>query len=359
VFKLFKEHKKDNDIVCKDTKYTSNNKLKFKCFNSKNKVDTLNSNSTNSIIKSKKKINIFKWFNKHDCVKCYDSDNSLKIIEKQELDNKPNKNKNSNIVKNFFSKKKYNDNLSSSCSSSDFPLNNFEIINLKNLNSIIDWKNRIDVKYIGDVSNMNSFMESMASEYYVLEHEGTRVSRYTTEYFDTHDRHMFKQHQSGSMHRFKIRKRCYNENELWMEVKEKINGNTYKHRLFNPTSNQIETFVQSKSCYTQTDLHKTLLVYYERITLIHKILPIKVTIDKNLKVGKDHQWTPFDHLTIIEIKSDKKHISYAEKIMQSNIFKKCSISKYCIGMVTVYPELKQQAPRLTPTLLNIKKITNK
>jgi len=104
---------------------------------------------------------------------------------------------------------------------------------------------------VGHVSEMNTLLETLSAEYLILENEGSRVIRYMTEYLDTSDRIMFYDHQSGNEHRYKIRKRRYeNENGFWMEVKEKIKGETYKYRTFNPTPDEMNTFIQTNSPYT-------------------------------------------------------------------------------------------------------------
>ena len=93
------------------------------------------------------------------------------------------------------------------------------------------------------------------------------------------------------------------------------------------------------------------------MSFIHKTLPIKITIDKNMKVGNGTIWTPFDNLIILELKSEKSTPACALNMITSKGFKSASISKYCIGMVTLYPELKL-ASKYKPTLLEIKKINN-
>jgi len=100
-----------------------------------------------------------------------------------------------------------------------------------------------------------------------------------------------------------------------------------------------------------------LFVYYERMTFIHKTLPLKITIDKNMKVRNGNIWTPFDNLVILELKSEKSTPACTLNMIKSKGFKSCGISKYCIGMVTLYPEVKQTASKHKSILLDIKKIS--
>jgi len=210
---------------------------------------------------------------------------------------------------------------------------------------------------VAHVSEMNSLMETLCSEYLIMEHGGNRVMRYMTEYLDTSDHTMFHDHQSNCEHRYKVRKRRYeNENGFYLEVKEKIKGETYKHRILNPTPDEMNAFIETNTPYSSRDLNTALFVNYERITFIHKTLPIKITIDKNMKVGNGNTWTPFDNLVILELKTEKSPPACTLNMIKSKGFTSCSISKYCIGMVTLYPELKIRS-KYKPTLLEIKKIS--
>jgi cobalamin biosynthesis Co2+ chelatase CbiK len=78
-----------------------------------------------------------------------------------------------------------------------------------------------------------------------------------------------------------------------------------------------------------------------------------------MKVGKGKIWTPFDNLVIIELKSEKSTPACTLNMIKSKGFNPCGISKYYIGMVTLYPELKQTTSKYKPTFLEIKKISKK
>lgn len=280
---------------------------------------------------------------------------SLEKITTSENEKSRITNKFTNIFKTIFLRKKVNYRLNPD---TRFALNRFETIDLPTLNHRVNWTKRHDKKYVAHDSNLDSFIECLSSEYMILEHDGSPVMRYTTEYLDTIDRNMFTRHQSGKSHRYKIRKRRYNnESGFWMEVKEKIDGQTYKHRIFNPQHSEVQTFIDSKSSYKERELSTSLFVYYERMTFIHKTMPLKITIDTNLKAGNGTEWIPFDNLMILELKSDIKKPTHAINMIESMGFKSCCISKYCTGMVTVYPEMKKHVVKHKPTLKIIKKIS--
>lgn len=237
------------------------------------------------------------------------------------------------------------------------PLQTFETINLPALNRRTNWEKRNDRKFVAHVSVLDSLLQCLSAEYLLLENEGQRLWHYTTEYWDTTDQNMFYQHQRNKAHRYKIRKRRYgSEDGFWLEVKEKTpDGRTLKHRLFNPAPAEAETFIQNNSPYNQSELKPALFVDYERLTFLHKTLPLKITVDINLTAGNGITTNAFTDLMILEFKSEKKEFDYATRTIKARGLKPCSVSKYCIGMATLHPELKQNA--FKPTLLQIKKIS--
>jgi hypothetical protein len=281
--------------------------------------------------------------------------NALKI-KKHDSDSNAGEsgNKISSIFKNMFLNKNHDD--QSHDISTDLTINKFEPISLEDLDRRLDWKARYDMKFISHDSHFDSLLETLYKDYFILDQNGSRISKYTTEYFDTLDHDMFYQHQYNNPLRYKIRKRRYNnEHSTWLEIKKKINGKMHKYRTFNPSHSEVKSFIGSNSHYSHNELNTMMFVYYERITLMHKTLPTKITIDINMKVGDGVYWIPFDNLMILELKSNKKNNSDILKILESNCFIQCSISKYCVGMVTLYPNLKEKAVKHKTALFNIKR----
>lgn len=317
----------------------------------KNKKDKeVNNSNSNSMIKSENKImpKMFEWLKKSDKYKD-DSKN-----EPQHLHVVP---ETKNIFPSNFYKYLFKKNPTYTIyTQKGLPLQ-FETTNLKILNQRTVWEERIDTKYVANVSELDSLLQKMSTEYMILKHKGKCICDYTSEYMETADRSMFYAHQLDNFHRYKVRKRRYgSEDGFWLEVKEKKDGNLRKHRIFNPSSNDIKTFIRTNSPYESSDLTSVIFVYYERMTFTHKTLPLKITVDKNLRVKKNgSDLVPFNDLMIIEAKSRKNEAASIQRIIGSKHIKPCSVSKYCIGMATLYPELKVDASK--PGLSNIKKIS--
>lgn len=312
----------------------------------------IQSNNSNILVKL---INSFKQpsFKKPS----YEKAHNLKM-EKSAPENKlvETKSKFLNMFNKFSLKKKSD--FHPFFSRNKFPLHSFQTITLKELEKKTTWKERTDVKYITHVSTLDSLHEILSKEYLILEDEGKRSIQYKTEYWDTSRHDMFYQHQLDHPYRYKIRKRQYdNQNDYWMEVKQKIYGKTTKYRLLNPSPNETEKFISTNSPFKQCDLKSTIFIYYERMTFVHKNLPIKITIDKNMKVGNNHRSIPFDNVSIIEIKTENNDFtSNIVDIIESQGIKPCNISKYCVGMAKMYPEMKKNIVKHKSALLELKKI---
>ena len=315
-----------------------------KMFFKTKKIDKGINHHSNSMIKSENKImpRMFEWFkkDKDNCDKCDDS---------------------KNIFSGIFNKTLFKKNSDSQhvCSPSVLSLKKFETTDIKSLTQKTVWEERIEIKYIANDSAMESLLQKLSAEYLLLEHNGKCVSHYTTEYLDTADRSIFYGNRNqNNKPRYKIRKRYYNnEDHFWLEVKEKKNGKLRKYRIFNPTPCEFEKFICSNTPYAPSDLKSALFVYHDRMTFMHKTLPLKITVDTNLKVKKDGSgcMIPFNNIMIIELKSRKNEVAYAARIIESQDIKPRSVSKYRIGMAIMHPELKSD-DKLKPTLLQIKKI---
>ena len=95
---------------------------------------------------------------------------------------------------------------------------------------------------------------------------------------------------------------------------------------------------------------------FNRITLVNKIAKERLTIDLNISFKQNNSFKTYDNLVIIEVKQERFNrsspIVQQLKLKQINPY---SISKYCIGMIGVYNNLKYN--RFKKKLIKINKIT--
>lgn len=223
-------------------------------------------------------------------------------------------------------------------------LNTYTPISLSELGKA-DLMDRVDRKYYFTIGNLNAILEEMLPFYRILEVEKCRLNTYKTLYFDTQDFHCFFQHHRGNGHRYKIRHRTYLESNVgFWEVKVKNNrGRTNKERIpfLNPEKDEsVLDFLSLKTPYSPTQLLPTIWVEYQRITLVGIQHQERITLDLNLSFTKDQEKEQFPQLVIAEVKQDRHLPSPFVKAMQKRHFRPGGISKYCFGMVTLFPTIK-------------------
>jgi hypothetical protein len=145
-------------------------------------------------------------------------------------------------------------------------------------------------------------------------------------------------------------------------VKEKSNkGRTAKSRIklneiLPELSESSKVFVASKANHSEV-LEPKLWNSFRRITLVNKTANERVTIDTGIAFYFGDRHTSLNDLVIVEIKQSgvNRHspiISY----FKENLIRADGISKYCLGVAMLYPQLK--ANTFKEKLLRINKILN-
>lgn len=246
-------------------------------------------------------------------------------------------------------------------------LSTYEPISLSEMDTV-KLMNRIDTKFLISTSQLADLL-SKASEFYrVVEINGDRITPYTTIYYDTTDAEMYIMHHNGKLNRFKIRTRSYiNSGIAFLEIKRKNNkGRTSKKRikiendLFHSMAFQTkeQDFVRSITPYQTSGLEPQLQNYFQRMTLVDKSLTERVTIDFGLQYDKISTGLhkTVDGLVIVEMKQDGACNSHFRKFLNELRVIPGSMSKYCLGMVLLNPEIKNN--RFKKKIRKITKITN-
>ena len=92
--------------------------------------------------------------------------------------------------------------------------------------------NRMDTKFVFQVSKLPAFLEKIKERYRLLETNPLRYADYNSLYYDTPDFQLYFTHHRGKSGRYKIRFRSYNDTKLFfLEIKHKNNkGRTDKSR---------------------------------------------------------------------------------------------------------------------------------
>lgn len=207
--------------------------------------------------------------------------------------------------------------------------------------------NRTDTKFMLSRNAFEEILDHLQNDYRVLEINDHRQSRYETLYYDTPQFFHYIAHQNGKKNRWKVRKRKYLESNLsFLEIKFKNNsGRTIKSRikldgLVPELDERSRRFIDSKKLQAD-NLEPKLTNTFRRITLVNKTIPERVTIDLDVSFHREGCNAELKHLVIAEVKQENvnRHSAFMRMVKQ-RIIRPEGISKYCLGVALLFPEIK-------------------
>ena len=239
-------------------------------------------------------------------------------------------------------------------------LTRFHPISLQEMDGV-RLMNRTDTKFMIGRQQLEHLLLCLNKNYQVLEVEGTRISRYRTLYFDTPDFLCYRQHHSGKRNRFKVRKREYVESHIsFLEYKEKTNkGRTVKSRIklgeIGNTLNERENAFIDERTHLHLSYESKLWNSFGRITLVDTAAGERLTIDTDIAFDMGDRRAGIPELVIIEVKRDENSgVSEVLRQLKHQLVRPESMSKYCLGVALLYPEMKSN--NFKQKLLKIEKI---
>ncbi|MCU0324582.1 MAG: polyphosphate polymerase domain-containing protein [Spirosomaceae bacterium] len=239
----------------------------------------------------------------------------------------------------------------------------FEKITLQEMEDV-KLMNRVDVKYLIPLHLLPAILQDAQLHYKILEVNQDRICPYETLYYDTSDFSLYNNHQCGRTNRYKVRFRNYvNSNLSFFEIKFKNNkGRTIKTRIKQPTEASITLndesadFLHQQTPLEASSLRGNLWVKYRRITLVSKTTAERLTIDLNLTFENENQSKNFDDVVIAEIKQEQLSGSPIVEILKQYQLREGSISKYCLGIMSIFSNVKFN--NFKPKYLYLQKILN-
>lgn len=221
----------------------------------------------------------------------------------------------------------------------------------------------MDKKFTFPTAQLESILLSSTNKYRILTIEEKRFARYETRYYDTPDYDMYTKHHNRKLNRNKVRFRTYLDSSIhFFEVKFKTNkGRTIKKRLqldMNDYSigTGADSLLLKHTHYLKSELQEAMCVYYTRITLVSKDLKERLTIDMDLHYEHGGKSIGFPNMVIAEVKQDKSGTSPFTNIMHELRIKDISISKYCLGVASLVPNVKKNNFKIK--LQHVKKLCN-
>ena len=226
-------------------------------------------------------------------------------------------------------------------------LSQFTPISLKDMDGV-SLLSRVDTKFVFDYDTFLKILPELNNHYYVLDVNNIRINAYQSLYFDTDNFDFYNEHHNGKKNRIKVRFREYLDSGLrFLEIKQKNNkGVTKKSRV---KVDKIEEVLGDKN----SDFIKKILGIdidlcsrhwnaYNRITFVNKHIKERLTIDTDFSFKGNNKQGIMNNMIIAEVKQEKVNYSsvFMRKIKEKGI-RPFRISKYCMAMANLYPELKQ------------------
>jgi len=210
--------------------------------------------------------------------------------------------------------------------------------------------NRFDTKYVLKVNHAFDFLNDIQDNYSLLQINDKLIQSYKTVYFDTPDLYCFNMHHNKRANRFKFRTRQYLSNgKIYNEIKQKLNtGKTIKFRQRRDEMNDISEFdgdfanLIHSNHYNVDNLAPSLFVSFNRITLLNKYFPERMTLDFGLEYGYNNEEFSLGNTVIIELKRERT----PDRTISQEFFRKIaktptSFSKYAIGITLTHEEAKK------------------
>jgi hypothetical protein len=227
--------------------------------------------------------------------------------------------------------------------------------NLKNFNPVslaemdaVKLMNRMDTKFMFNAARLPAILENLQKDYRILEINGRRSARYETLYFDTPGHLFYMQHHNGKMNRVKVRFRRYVDSNLsFFEIKKKNNkGRTIKERIKSKEisleiTGKSKQLVETTTNISPGSLKPSIWVSFTRITLVDNLFTTRLTIDTGLHFKNADSEIPYGNLAIAELKQDRYGNSSFPSLMRKHNIPGFRISKYCLGIISMFPEIKQ------------------
>jgi len=225
-------------------------------------------------------------------------------------------------------------------------------IGLDELLALAELQTRVDRKYFVPAEVFRRLITELAGELRVLDIDGRRSFGYESVYFDTPHLATYRAHLQRRRQRFKARTRTYTDSGLTMfEVKlAGARGETVKQRVPYPTEHRAEltdvalTHLGAAVCqaYHQdlpSGLRATLTTTYRRTTFVSRTGEARLTCDVGL-LCRDGRHAVHDTGThvLVESKSSARG-SAADRILRELGVRPAAVSKYCVGVAALHPEL--------------------
>lgn len=222
--------------------------------------------------------------------------------------------------------------------------------------------NRLDTKFVMTAHQVWDALSGLQADYWMLEVDGQRLSRYHTLYFDTPAFDLYTAHVNERPERYKVRSREYaSSGQAFLEVKHRTRKDrTIKQRI--QTSRQLVAISREAGAWLNgvapvdaDALEPTLSNAFLRMTLVNRQCCERVTLDLALAFASDTRRIALDGIAIAEVKMDGGSAPSAFRMrMRAARVQPRGFSKYAAGVAMLYDGVKKNS--LKPRLLWVEKL---
>jgi len=242
-------------------------------------------------------------------------------------------------------------------------IKNFDTISLKKMDKV-RLMDRIDTKFIFSYKQLPGILKEASVNYSILEEKAGSIFTYNNLYFDTPEFDMYTVHHNRHLNRYKVRFREYvDSGAIFLEVKFKNNKRrTIKTRIeqtsFEDTLiGESADFINQLVPYEAKNLIPRIRNRFNRLTLVHKTVEERITIDTDLQYTSNNKEYKLPFLAIAEVKHSRSSLrsDFIDLLLDQRIFPQ-GLSKYLLGVVLTYPGIKYN--RYKPKLLTFKQMSH-
>ena len=232
-------------------------------------------------------------------------------------------------------------------------LGELESVGLDALEQSVSMTRRFDDKFLLDLDAVEHLLASLGPTWSVLEVDGRRLTRYHTTYFDTPELGCYRDHLQGRRRRYKVRTRRYDvDGPTMLEVKLKgAAGRTEKarwsysssvpERLDEPGLALVDGALREAYGRPVAEpLVRSVATTFDRVNLVDVERQERITIDVGFTASAHDQVSRFDdRRAIVEIKAPVRASDAFRRMMHLG-HRPMAVSKYCLGVVTLHPEIR-------------------
>jgi VTC domain-containing protein len=231
-------------------------------------------------------------------------------------------------------------------------------VGLEQVVATANLQTRVDRKYLVSADVFERFATLTAERFAVLEMQDLHLFRYESVYFDTRALAAYRQHAHDRRRRFKVRTRTYlDSGECVLEVKMRGGrGETVKSRrpydcddrarLTEPARGFVSELIPDSGTVQQ--LEAVITTAYRRATLLDLSAGSRLTCDVGLSFTSSSRAVCDDgarisrngpeDLVLVESKTIGA-MATADSVLWRLGQRPVALSKYCIGMALVRPDL--------------------